>query len=94
MRAKGVWKSHVARRGAPGDEMTRPSRFEGTIGRTMADSEAWFDDPPRTPEEWELAGRVFDDDALAEFHRWEAMFEAPTAHDALREALWPDGDAP
>ncbi len=26
--------------------MTRPSRFEGTIGRTLADSEAWFDEPP------------------------------------------------
>ncbi len=26
--------------------MVRPSRFEGTIGRTVADSEAWFDDPP------------------------------------------------
>ena len=26
--------------------MTRASRFEGTIGRTIADSEAWFDDPP------------------------------------------------
>ena len=26
--------------------MTRPSRFEGTIGRSLADSELWFDDPP------------------------------------------------
>ncbi len=26
--------------------MTRPSRFEGRIGRTVADSEAWFDEPP------------------------------------------------
>ena len=26
--------------------MSRPSRFEGTIGRTIADSEAWFDEPP------------------------------------------------
>ncbi len=26
--------------------MSRPSRFEGTIGRTIADSEHWFDDPP------------------------------------------------
>ena len=25
--------------------MTRGSRFEGTIGRTIADSEAWFDEP-------------------------------------------------
>ncbi|QGG94326.1 sulfatase-like hydrolase/transferase [Actinomarinicola tropica] len=26
--------------------MTRPSRFEGRIGRTLADSEPWFDEPP------------------------------------------------
>ena len=26
--------------------MSRPSRFEGTIGRTLADSEPWFDEPP------------------------------------------------
>ncbi|WP_212718930.1 arylsulfatase [Blastococcus sp. CCUG 61487] len=26
--------------------MVRPSRFEGTLGRTIADSEAWFDEPP------------------------------------------------
>ncbi len=26
--------------------MTRASRFEGTIGRTVADSEAWYDEPP------------------------------------------------
>ncbi len=26
--------------------MTRSSRFEGTIGRTVADSEPWFDEPP------------------------------------------------
>ena len=29
--------------------------------------------PPRTEEEWELAARVFDDDALAEFRRWERL---------------------
>lgn len=25
---------------------------------------------PRTAEEWELAAKVFDDDALSEFRRW------------------------
>lgn len=28
--------------------------------------------PPRNAEEWALAERVFDADAIAEFHRWEA----------------------
>lgn len=27
--------------------------------------------PPRDDEEWELARRVFDADAIEEFHRWE-----------------------
>lgn len=26
--------------------MSRPSKFEGTIGKTVAESEAWFDEPP------------------------------------------------
>lgn len=26
--------------------------------------------PPRTPDEWELAAKVFDDEALSEFRRW------------------------
>ena len=30
--------------------MTRPSHFEGRIGRTLAESEAWFDEPPH-PED-------------------------------------------
>lgn len=29
--------------------------------------------PPRNDEEWALAARVFDADAIAEFHRWEAV---------------------
>jgi len=31
--------------------------------------------PPRTPEEWERAEAIFDDDALAEFHRWDTEIE-------------------
>jgi hypothetical protein len=26
--------------------------------------------PPRTADEWELAARIFDDDAASEFRRW------------------------
>ncbi len=29
--------------------------------------------PPRTEEEWELAAKIFDDEALAEFRRWQAL---------------------
>jgi len=28
----------------------RPERFEGRIGRTVADSEPWFDEPPHPGE--------------------------------------------
>lgn len=29
--------------------------------------------PPRTPEQWALAATMFDDEALAEFRRWELL---------------------
>jgi hypothetical protein len=32
--------------------------------------------PPRTEEEWALAQRIFDAEALAEFHRWEELGRA------------------
>ena len=66
-------------------EMWREAQLRGLVMHGI---------PPRTPEEWELAERVFDDDALAELHRWEAMFKAPAPHDALGKALWPHGGAP
>jgi len=28
--------------------------------------------PPRTDDEWELAAKIFDDEALSEFRRWPA----------------------
>jgi arylsulfatase len=31
--------------------MSRPSRFEGRIGRTVAESEAWFDEPPHPDDD-------------------------------------------
>ena len=33
--------------------------------------------PPATTEEWELATRIFDDEALAEFRRWAALDRGP-----------------
>ena len=41
--------------------------------------------PPRNQEEWELAEAVFDEEALAEFHRWETLLE--THADDRREPL-------
>src|SRR5690606_37381027 len=32
--------------------------------------------PPRTPEEWELAESIFDDDALREIRSWPPLLEA------------------
>ena len=34
-----------------GADMSRPSRFEGKIGRSLADSEPWFDEPPHPGED-------------------------------------------
>lgn len=50
--------------------------------------------PPRTPEEWALAERVFDDDALAELHRWEALYETNATRETIRQVLWPEGGPP
>ena len=39
--------------------------------------------PPRTPEEWGHAAELFDDEALAEFRRWDEA--ADGAEDASAE---------
>lgn len=46
--------------------------------------------PPRTPDEWAIAERVFDDEALAEIRRWALSFEGD-GHDAF-EPLVPGQD--
>ena len=58
--------------------MTRPSRFEGRIGRTIADSEPWFDEPPR-PED--LAPNVvvvlLDDTGFAQLGCYGSAIDTP-----------------
>ncbi|MGA9277699.1 arylsulfatase [Ilumatobacter sp.] len=63
--------------------MSRPSRFEGTIGRTIADSDAWFDEPPHpgtgTPN---VVIVLLDDTGFAQFGCYGSDID--TAHiDAL-----------
>ncbi len=48
--------------------MSRASRFEGTIGRTVADSEAWFDEPPHPgPDAPNVVVVLLDDTGFAQF---------------------------
>ncbi|MGK2929620.1 MAG: arylsulfatase [Acidimicrobiales bacterium] len=48
--------------------MTRPGRFEGRIGRTIADSEAWFDDPPHPADDApNVVVVLLDDTGFAQF---------------------------
>ena len=41
-----------------------PAKFEGTVGRTIAASDAWFDDPPHLAE-----GAGSEDEALSHYRR-------------------------
>jgi len=47
--------------------VTRQSRFEGTIGRTLADSQAWFDEPPHAgPDAPNVVVVLLDDTGFAQ----------------------------
>ncbi len=66
--------------------MTRPARFEGTIGRTIADSEPWYDDPPVPPEgSPDVVIVLLDDTGFAQLGCFGSDIETP-ALDALAAA--------
>ena len=63
--------------------MTRPSRFEGTIGTTVADSEAWFDDPPHPGADApDVVVVLLDDTGFAQFGCYGSDIDTPNI-DAL-----------
>lgn len=63
--------------------MTRPSRFDGTIGRTLADSEAWFDEPPHPEADAPNVVMVLlDDTGFAQFGCYGSDIDTPNI-DAL-----------
>ena len=63
--------------------MTRPSRFEGTIGRTLADSEAWFDEPPHPGADApDVVIVLLDDTGFAQFGCYGSDIDTPNI-DAL-----------
>lgn len=63
--------------------MTRPSRFEGTIGRTVAESEAWFDEPPHPGSDAPNVVLVLlDDTGFAQFGCYGSDIDTPNV-DAL-----------
>lgn len=63
--------------------MSRPSRFEGTIGKTVADSEAWFDDPPHPGTDAPNVVMVLlDDTGFAQFGCYGSDIDTPNV-DAL-----------
>jgi arylsulfatase A-like enzyme len=63
--------------------MTRPSRFEGTIGRTVADSEAWFDEPPHPGQDApNVVVVLLDDTGFAQFGCYGSDIDTPNV-DAL-----------
>ncbi len=63
--------------------MTRPSRFEGTIGKTIADSEAWFDEPPHPGDDApNVVVVLLDDTGFAQFGCFGSDIDTPNV-DAL-----------
>ncbi|MFK7918580.1 MAG: arylsulfatase [Ilumatobacter sp.] len=63
--------------------MSRPSRFEGTIGRTVADSQAWFDEPPHPgPGAPNVVMVLLDDTGFAQFGCYGSDIDTPNV-DAL-----------
>ena len=63
--------------------MTRPSRFEGTIGRTLADSEAWYDEPPHPGADApDVVVILLDDTGFAQFGCYGSDIDTPNI-DAL-----------
>ena len=63
--------------------MSRPSQFEGTIGRTIADSEAWFDDPVHPGQQAPNVVLVLlDDTGFAQFGCYGSDIDTPNV-DAL-----------
>ncbi len=58
--------------------MTRPSKFEGTIGKTIADSEAWFDEPPHPGADAPNVVLVLlDDTGFAQFGCYGSDIDTP-----------------
>ena len=63
--------------------MTRASRFEGTIGRTLADSQPWFDEPPHPgPDAPNVVVVLLDDTGFAQFGCYGSDIDTPNI-DAL-----------
>jgi arylsulfatase len=63
--------------------MTRASRFEGTIGRTIEDSDAWFDEPPHPGADApNIVVVLLDDTGFAQFGCYGSDIDTPNV-DAL-----------
>lgn len=63
--------------------MSRASRFEGKIGRTVADSEAWFDEPPHPGADApNVVVVLLDDTGFAQFGCYGSDIDTPNV-DAL-----------
>ncbi|MEE3064975.1 MAG: arylsulfatase [Actinomycetota bacterium] len=58
--------------------MTRASRFEGTIGRTVADSQPWFDEPPHPGVDApNVVVVLLDDTGFAQFGCYGSDIDTP-----------------
>ena len=67
-------------------DMPRAERFEGRIGRTVAESEAWFAEPPHPGEEApNVLVVLLDDTGFAQLGRYGMSFEGWCYHHQIPE---------
>ncbi|MDX2382312.1 MAG: arylsulfatase [Acidimicrobiia bacterium] len=58
--------------------MSRPARFEGNIGRTVAESEPWFDEPPHPgPDAPNIVVVLLDDTGFAQLGCYGSDIDTP-----------------
>ncbi len=68
--------------------MTRPSRFEGTIGRTIAESEPWFDEAPHPGDDApNVVVVLLDDTGFAQLGCFGSDIDTPNIDALARNGL-------
>ncbi len=68
--------------------MSRPEQFKGRIGRTVADSEPWFDEPPHPGEGApNVVVVLLDDTGFAQFGCYGSTIDTPNVDQLAAEGL-------
>jgi arylsulfatase A-like enzyme len=70
------------------EQVTRPERFEGRIGRTLAESEAWFDERPHPGEDApNVVVILLDDTGFAQLGCYGSTIDTPNIDALARNGI-------